>query len=150
MRELRQTPTAHHLKPSMFILKDLYTCFHVFLRTDVVKSLLQPPYTGPYQVVKRLNDFLFAVRIEGKQITILTERLNPAYIAKEDSSYEQQSSHPPRAYPGKQKFICFANDHRDNRDSVTGVTGEGVDVAAPTVLNAPAAGQRIRRTAETP
>jgi cleavage and polyadenylation specificity factor subunit 1 len=52
MRELRPTPTAHHIKPSMFILKVLYTCTHVFLRTDVVKSPLQPPYSGPYEVVK--------------------------------------------------------------------------------------------------
>jgi cleavage and polyadenylation specificity factor subunit 1 len=53
MRELRPTPAAHHIKPSMFNLKDLYTCSHVFLRTDAVKSPLQPQYSGPYEVIKR-------------------------------------------------------------------------------------------------
>jgi transposase InsO family protein len=48
MRELRPTPTAHRVKPRMFILKNLYTCSHVFLRTDATKSPLQPPYTEPY------------------------------------------------------------------------------------------------------
>jgi hypothetical protein len=43
MQELRPTSTAHHIKPSMFILKDLYTSSHAFLRTDAVKSPLQPP-----------------------------------------------------------------------------------------------------------
>jgi cleavage and polyadenylation specificity factor subunit 1 len=79
MRELRLTPAAHHIKSNMFILKDLYTCSHVFLRTDAMKSPLQPPYTGPYQVVKRLGEFLFVIRVEGKEITISTEKLKPVY-----------------------------------------------------------------------
>jgi cleavage and polyadenylation specificity factor subunit 1 len=55
MRELRPTPMARNIKPSMFILKDLYTYSHVFLKTDAVKLPLQPPYSGPYEVVKRLE-----------------------------------------------------------------------------------------------
>jgi hypothetical protein len=82
-----------------------------------VKSPLQPPHAGPYEVVNRLTDFLFVIRVEGKAITISMERLKPASTAKEDLSYEQQSSQPPRTYPGKKKCLSFAIDHRD---SVTG------------------------------
>jgi hypothetical protein len=86
----------------MFILRKHYTYSHVFLRTDAVKSPLQPPYTGPtgpYQAVKRLRDFLFVMKVVGKKITISTVRLKPAYIAKEDPPYKQHSSQPPRTYP---------------------------------------------------
>jgi hypothetical protein len=58
MWELRPMPVAHHIKPRIIILKDLYTCSHVSLRTDGVKSPLQPLYTGPYEVVKRLISYL--------------------------------------------------------------------------------------------
>jgi hypothetical protein len=66
MRELRRTPLAHHIRPSMFSLKDLYTYLHVFLRTNVVKSPLQPRRTGLYKVVKRLSNFLFVIKVEDK------------------------------------------------------------------------------------
>jgi hypothetical protein len=105
------------------------------LRTDVVKSPLQPPYSGPYEVVKT-EWFLICDQSWGKEITISTERLKPAYIARENSSYKQQSSQPPRTYPGKKKTISFAADLHDN------VTGEGVDVGAPTILPTLAAGQK--------
>jgi hypothetical protein len=42
-RHLRPKSTAHHIKPRIFILKDLYTSSHVFLRTNAMKSPLQPP-----------------------------------------------------------------------------------------------------------
>jgi hypothetical protein len=57
MRGLRPTTTAHHIKPSMLILKDRYTFSHVLLRTDAVKSPLQTTYSTLYQVNKRLIDF---------------------------------------------------------------------------------------------
>jgi hypothetical protein len=101
-----------------------------------VKSLLQPPYTVPYEVVKRLNNFLFVIRVEGKEITISTERLKPAYIAQEDSSYERQSSQPPRTYPGKKKSIFFVNDHPDELGSVTG-EGEWMLSLGPYFLRRP-------------
>jgi hypothetical protein len=75
-----------------------------------------------------LSDFLFVTRVERKEIMISMERLKPTYIARDNSSYEQQSSQPPRTYAGKKKIISFAADLRDN------VTGEGVDVGAPTIL----------------
>jgi hypothetical protein len=82
------------------------------LTTDTVKSPHQPPYTAPYEVVKRPSDFLFVIRVGGKGITISTESLKLAYIVKEDS-YEQHSSEPLRTYPGKEKSISFNNDHHD-------------------------------------
>jgi hypothetical protein len=64
------------------------------------------------------------------------ELTKPAYIARDNSSYEQQSSQPPRTYPGKKKNISFAADLRGD------VIGEGVLVGAPTILPAPAAQQK--------
>lgn len=84
IRGLRPTPTAHHTKSRIFILKDMYTCSHVFIRCDHVKAPLEAPYIGPYKVIKRLTDRLFTIDVNGTQKNISVERLKPAYISKTD------------------------------------------------------------------
>ncbi|GBN77053.1 Retrovirus-related Pol polyprotein from transposon 412 [Araneus ventricosus] len=59
--------------------KDLHTCTHVFIRIDRVRKSLEPPYDGPFPVVKR-HDKYFTVTIKGKDITISIDRLKPAYL----------------------------------------------------------------------
>lgn len=135
MREIRPKATSHHIKSSFFTLKDLYTCSHVFVRTDAVKAPLQAPYTGPHRIVKKLDNYIFVIDINGKEITISTERLKPAFINKQDELLDQQSTstepleniwtQPLRTYPGarnKSKNITFSS-----RDTVT---EGGVVVAA--------------------
>lgn len=80
MRRFRPRPTAHHIKQATFVHTDLHTCTHVFIREDAVKKPLQPPYSGPYQVIDRLNDRLFTIDVNGRAVTITTERLKPAYL----------------------------------------------------------------------
>lgn len=65
MRQFRAQPTAHHIKPRPFILKDLKTCSHVFVREDAVRRLLTPAYSGPFRVVEHISDRLFSVDING-------------------------------------------------------------------------------------
>lgn len=81
MRQLRAQPSAHHIKPGPFVLKDLQSCSHVFVTEDAVKKPLQPPYNGPFRVVERISDRLFAIEILGRITNISTERLKPAYTA---------------------------------------------------------------------
>jgi hypothetical protein len=40
-----------HFARTIFMCKDLKDATHVFLRTDSLTSSLQPPYTGPNQVI---------------------------------------------------------------------------------------------------
>lgn len=76
---LRLVPTAHHTKSKMFKLKNIDTYSHVFLRTDAVREPLQPPYTGPYQVINRITDRLFTIRIKDKDVNVTVDRLKPVF-----------------------------------------------------------------------
>lgn len=80
MRKLRPTPTAHHIRAKIFVHKDLYSCTHVFLRDDTVRKPLQRPYTGPHEVIKRITDRLFTLKVNGRETNVNTERLKPAYL----------------------------------------------------------------------
>ena len=98
MRQLRAQPTAHHIKPRLFQYKDLQSCSHVFIREDAVKKPLQAPYNGPYKVMKRFSDRLFAIDINGRVANISIERLKPAYMVN-----LEETSHPSvtRQFPQK-------------------------------------------------
>ena len=45
-----------------YLPKDLSTCTHVYVRTDAVRTPLQPPYPGPYPIIQR-NDKHFTLDI---------------------------------------------------------------------------------------
>lgn len=95
MRNIRSSPTNHYIKRSPFVHKNLYDCTHVWLREDAVKKSLQPPYSGPYLVIKRISDYLFSIDILGKIVNVLTERLKPIFLPKEDSSTCSSSTPSP-------------------------------------------------------
>lgn len=80
MQQFRSIPTAHHHKVKLFIFKDIYSCSHVFLRDDSVKKPLDAPYTGPFQVSRRITDRVFEIVIDGKNITVSVDRLKPAFM----------------------------------------------------------------------
>ena len=62
-------------------LKDLQSCSHVFvLQIAKVKSALQPPYVGPFEVIDR-KDKVFTIKLnDGSLDTVSIDRLKPAYI----------------------------------------------------------------------
>ncbi|GBM51893.1 Retrovirus-related Pol polyprotein from transposon 412 [Araneus ventricosus] len=79
MQLLKPLDTRRHHSQKIFVHKDLHTCTHVFIRIDRVRKSLEPPYDGPFPVVKR-HDKYFTVTIKGKDITISIDRLKPAYL----------------------------------------------------------------------
>lgn len=94
MRGLRPTPTAHHNRARPFVLKDMFTCSHVFLRCDGIRANLDPPYQGPYRVIKRIDDRVFILEIDGAEKRVSVDRLKPAYILKPDEENSSQTSPP--------------------------------------------------------
>ncbi|KAH8389085.1 hypothetical protein KR215_005192 [Drosophila sulfurigaster] len=92
MQALKPISAAHHSKPKLFIHKHIHECSHVFVRTDAVKQPLQPPYSGPYQVIDKLSDRVFVIRMNGKDTSISVDRLKPAYLESNDSSNETEDS----------------------------------------------------------
>lgn len=78
-QSMRTTETHHHTRTTpTFIPKKLASCSHVFVRHDAVRSPLQKPYDGPYEVVSR-NSNKFVVLIKGKQLVININRLKPSF-----------------------------------------------------------------------
>ncbi|KXJ67993.1 hypothetical protein RP20_CCG006763 [Aedes albopictus] len=69
-------------KRHVFVPKDLGTCTHVFLKTDKVRAALEPPFTGPYEVLTRTSKTL-TIKIKNKEVTVSIDRLKPAYFAKD-------------------------------------------------------------------
>ena len=77
----------HDLKPvqprpqavKTYVPKDLSTCTHVYVRTDAVRTPLQPPYTGPYPIIQR-RDKYFTLDIRGRNENISIDRLKVAYL----------------------------------------------------------------------
>ncbi len=53
LQQLHPVPTRLPRQRVSYVDLALATCTHVFLRHDAVRSPLQPPYDGPYLVVKR-------------------------------------------------------------------------------------------------
>ena len=62
-----------------FVHKSLDSCTHVFLRHDAVTKPLQPPYAGPFKVLKRTPKY-FVISQKEKSVTVSIDRLKPAFI----------------------------------------------------------------------
>lgn len=88
--ELRPVEGTRHGVKQHFVFKDLPTASHVFLRDDTVKSPLQQPYTGPYQVIRR-HERAYAILVKGKEVTVSIDRLKPAYIARDPEKIPSHS-----------------------------------------------------------
>ena len=71
-------PTRHNQKDS-YIPDELLTSDNVFVRQDLVKPPLSPPYKGPYQVLQR-NNKAYQLDINGRKDWISLDRLKPAYV----------------------------------------------------------------------
>ncbi|XP_023234052.1 uncharacterized protein LOC111633672 [Centruroides sculpturatus] len=83
--------TRPHRNAAVFVHKDLSSCAHVFLRTDTVRRGLQPPYEGPYRVLKR-GPKNFKLEVKKRHITVNIDRLKPAYICADDSTFSPSTS----------------------------------------------------------
>ena len=92
MRQLTAMPPRHHTNRKSYIPPDLSSSPHVFVRSDSVKRSLQPPYDGPYPVLKRTSKH-YTVSINNQHQTISIDRLKPAFL--EDPEPPQLSPTPP-------------------------------------------------------
>ncbi|GFS72487.1 uncharacterized protein NPIL_145101 [Nephila pilipes] len=84
MKQVKPIPFSYNCKQKPFVFKDLQNCSHVFVRTDIIRQSLQPPYHGPYQVIKR-SDKIFTLLVKNKNVNISIDRLKPCFS---DSSSE--------------------------------------------------------------
>lgn len=85
MANLTPKPTSWHSNTPFYYPLDLNTSTHVFLRQGQVRASLEPPYIGPYKVIKRKPKF-FTLDVRGKNVNVSVDRLKPAYILKEEKN----------------------------------------------------------------
>lgn len=92
MADLSPRPTKWHRNKTFYIPKDMQHCTHVFLRQDYVRKSLEPPYAGPYKVLKKTPKF-YEVEVRGKSTNISLDRLKPAYVTQ-DSHTDSSTTDP--------------------------------------------------------
>jgi hypothetical protein len=76
---LRPVPAARHASPATFLHNDLEKCTHVFLHQDTTRRALEPPYSGPYQVLSR-REKTMQLLVHGRPVTVTIDGVKPAYI----------------------------------------------------------------------
>ena len=84
IQALKPVEIRHHSKPKIFVHKDLRQTSHVFLRHDAVRKPLQPPYDGPFKVLRRSEKTFKILTPRGEQ-EVSIDRLKPAFLFKWDS-----------------------------------------------------------------
>jgi len=88
---LRLVEGTNHDAKKSFIFKDMSTTSYVFIQHDGPKSILQPPYDGPFSVLKR-TDKIVRVQIHGKNIDVSIDRIKPAYLLAESDKTALETS----------------------------------------------------------
>ena len=88
----RSSPTNAHIPQS------LSTATHAFVRHDAVRKPLQPPYDGPYPIIKRTDKY-FTIKKNGRTDTVSIDRLKPAHLDTTDIPIHRDTSGCPRSQP---------------------------------------------------
>lgn len=114
MRAVKPVPVEHRHKKRVFVHKDLNTCSHVWLRVNGVKKALEPPYTGPHKVVKRVSDRIIDIDVNGSIRSVSVENVKPAYFVREDieslSASDQSNQLPVLRTYARKKNVTFASN----------------------------------------
>jgi len=76
---------TNHSSPKPYVPADLKDCSHVWLRIDRVRRSLEAPYSGPFEVVKRLPK-IFVIKVGANEQTVSIDRLKPAVLRRSTSS----------------------------------------------------------------
>ena len=77
MQHLPFVPTRWNGRHAVYLLPDLQTATHVYVRRDSHKPPLTRPYDGPFPVL-RCFDRNFTLNINGKTKEVTVDRLKPA------------------------------------------------------------------------
>ncbi|XP_070525980.1 uncharacterized protein [Cardiocondyla obscurior] len=144
IQTIKPVPTSHHSTVKPFQYPKLSTCIHVFKRVDTIRKPLQPPYTGPHKIIKRLNDKTYVIKIDELEKVVSTDSLKPAFLETNVSERPTAS----RAPVNSSKDLIFSSPevHKPSSSKPRRVsfpslddqeTGGGVVVADPSDVTRP-------------
>lgn len=130
IRAIKAVPTSHHNKPHIFCSKALQSCKHVFKLVASVKKPLEQPYTGPYEIVRRVDDKVYIINVNGEHKAISVDLLKPAFLVNVDTQNEQESTcRSPGIEQPRLSSPQSATSLQPLPSPTDEVTGGGVDVA---------------------
>lgn len=102
MAKVASTAASGHDDIKGFLQPNIKTATHVYIRNDAVKSPLQQPYEGPYEVLERSEKY-FKVKLHNRAAKISIDRLKTAFLHKDDSSKSTATTLPgtddPQQHP---------------------------------------------------
>lgn len=110
MQQIRPAPPRSADRPS-HVSEALLSCTHGH---DAVRKPLQPPYDGPYKVLKRMDKH-FMIDINGRKDTVSLDRLKPAHLENSDSNPPQASPSTPTQSLAQPKQPTQQETHRVTR-----------------------------------
>lgn len=88
MNSIKPVPTENRSVRTVFVHPRLESCSHIFLRQDMVCSPLTPPYSGPFEVLKR-GPKTFTINVKGNNKCVSVNRLKPAFTEKDEDMLSQ-------------------------------------------------------------
>jgi len=120
MADLRPAPASRHSSEKVFIFADLATCTHVYVRIDRVRRPLEPPYSGPFLVLRR-TDKHFTLLIRNKSETVSVDRLKPCYSDAEPAppTTPTESTPLPIQRPSADRRVRFADEQPPDQPPCT-------------------------------
>ena len=79
MLKIRPHPTRIQHHRTSYINPDLHSATHVFIWMILCENTLQPPYRGPFQVIRRTDKF-FVLDRNGKHDAVSIDGLKPVHV----------------------------------------------------------------------
>lgn len=87
---------SNHASQKSYVPRDLETCEQVWLRVDRIRKSLEPPYSGPFMVIKKTPKH-FTLKLPQGETSVSIDRLKPAHFSqpKVDSIPNSKKSESP-------------------------------------------------------
>ena len=111
MRKLQAVPPRYQPRNNTYTNKELFTCTHVFVRTDAIRKPLQPTYAGPFRVIDRAAKY-FTIDLNGRNDKVSLDRLKPAHL---DTTPQLDSDATPMTTPSSSSTTAPARTTRSGR-----------------------------------
>lgn len=73
-------------KGEVYVSAELSDCSHVFIRVDIPRKSLKPPYIGPHKVIER-NEKTVKIEINSRILRISMDRVKAAFFLADSETF---------------------------------------------------------------